>query len=224
MFKGSLSLTSISSSYKESFIEFALQKSALKFGSFVLKSGRTSPYFFNAGVFTSGDDMLKLGQFYAKSIVDSNLKFDMLFGPAYKGIPLVTTSAVALAREHQKNYGFCFNRKEIKAHGEGGNLVGENLEGRVLIIDDVITAGTAIREAIDIIERNNATVEGVAVLLDRKERGQTELSAIQELEKSYNIPVINIIDLDDLIDFLEKNQKFNTHLKQLHSYREQFGV
>jgi len=185
--------------YQRAFIELALESDVLRFGEFTLKSGRTSPYFFNAGLFNTGRALAKLGQYYANTIVDSGLKFDTLFGPAYKGIPLASTCAIALSEHHDRNVPYSFNRKEAKSHGEGGNLIGAPLKGRVLIIDDVITAGTAIRESMDIIEQARAEAAGVVIALNRMERGQGDLSAIQEIEASDNIPVISIVSLDELI-------------------------
>ena len=190
--------------YQRQFIEFALGKQVLKFGEFTLKSGRKSPYFFNAGLFNTGRDLALLGRFYAEALVDSGLEFDLLFGPAYKGIPIATTTAVALAEHHDLDLPYCFNRKEAKDHGEGGNLVGSALQGRVMLVDDVITAGTAIRESMEIIQANGATLAGVLISLDRQERGRGEISAIQEVERDYNCKVISIITLKDLIAYLEE--------------------
>jgi len=211
------------SDYKTDFINFALQKEVIRFGEFTLKSGRTSPYFFNAGLFNSGDDMLKLCHFYAKAIVAANIDFDILFGPAYKGIPLATGSAMMLLSHFNRLTPFCFNRKENKNHGEGGAIVGAPLKGKVLIIDDVITAGTAIREAINIIDHAGAQTAGVVVALDRQEKGQGQLSAIEELEQQYQIPVIAIIRLEDLANYL-KNQQNEAILKAINAYRKQYGI
>ncbi|MGL4545266.1 MAG: orotate phosphoribosyltransferase, partial [Plesiomonas sp.] len=190
--------------YQREFIEFALSKQVLKFGEFTLKSGRCSPYFFNAGLFNTGRDLALLGRFYAAALVDSGVEFDLLFGPAYKGIPIATTAAVALAEHHDRDVPYCFNRKEAKTHGEGGNLVGSPLLGRVMLVDDVITAGTAIRESMEIIAAQQATLAGVMIALNRMERGKGELSAIQEVERDYGCQVISIINLHDLITYLEE--------------------
>ena len=210
--------------YQKDFIEFAIKNDVLRFGEFTLKSGRVSPYFFNAGLFNSGEALTKLGQYYAAAIKDSKLKFDVLFGPAYKGIPLATTCAVALYEYQNINIPYSFNRKEAKAHGEGGNIVGAALTGDVLIIDDVITAGTAIREAMDIIAAANAKPAGVIIALDRQEKGTGELSAIQEVEQQYNIPVLSIIKLENLITYIESNPDFAQYLDKVTAYREQYGI
>ena len=200
-----------------------MAKGALKFGEFKLKSGRLSPYFFNAGAFTHGADLLALGRFYAQTIVNNQLDPDMLFGPAYKGIPLATATALILAQEHQRDLPYCFNRKEAKTHGEGGNLVGAPLAGKCLIIDDVITAGTAIREAIGIIS-NAAQPAGVLVALDRQERGNGPQSAIAEIESNYNIPVVSIINLDALVAFVEDSERYRQWFPAVTAYREQYGA
>ena len=171
--------------YQREFIEFALTKKVLRFGEFTLKSGRTSPYFFNAGLFNTGRDLARLGRFYAQALADSTIEFDLLFGPAYKGIPIATTTAVALADHHDMDIPYCFNRKEAKKHGEGGSLVGSPLEGKIMLVDDVITAGTAIRESMEIIKTHGAELSGVLIALDRQEKGQGELSAIQEVERDF---------------------------------------
>jgi len=209
--------------YQREFIELALAGEVLRFGEFRLKSGRLSPYFFNAGLFNTGKAVAALGRHYAAAIAASGLDFDMLFGPAYKGIPLVTTTAVALADAHDMDLPFAFNRKEAKAHGEGGLIVGAPLAGRVLIIDDVITAGTAIRESIDIIRAAGATPAGVALALDRQERGQGDLSAVQEVQQAFSIPVVHIITLADLIEHLERADR-PAELERLRNYRAQWGV
>jgi len=206
------------------FIEFALSRQVLKFGSFTLKSGRTSPYFFNAGLFNTGGDLAKLGRFYAAAIQDSGIAFDVLFGPAYKGIPIATTTAVALAEHHDRDVPYCFNRKEAKTHGEGGNLVGSALQGRILLVDDVITAGTAIRESMQIIQAQGAELAGVLIALDRQERGQAELSAIQEVERDFGTQVISIIGLNDLINYLQGKPELAAHLDAVTAYRAQYGV
>ncbi len=210
--------------YQKDFIEFAIKNDVLRFGEFTLKSGRISPYFFNAGLFNSGEALTKLGQYYAAAIKDSKLKFDVLFGPAYKGIPLATTCAVALYEHQNINIPYSFNRKEAKAHGEGGNIVGAALKGDVLIIDDVITAGTAIREAMDIIAAAEAKPAGVIIALDRQEKGTGELSAIQEVEQQYNIPVLSIIKLEHLISYIESNPDFAQYLDKVTAYRDQYGI
>ncbi len=210
--------------YQKAFIEFALSLNVLRFGEFTLKSGRTSPYFFNAGLFNSGRSLARLGQFYAEALVDSQIEYDVMFGPAYKGIPLAAVTTVALAEHHQQDVAYCFNRKEAKDHGEGGNIVGASLAGRVLIIDDVITAGTAIRESMQIIEQANATPAGVIIALDRQEKGIGDLSAIQEVEQQYDIPVLSIITLEHLIRYLEENPKMQAKLEAVRAYRKQYGV
>ncbi|MCF5502923.1 orotate phosphoribosyltransferase, partial [Pseudomonas syringae] len=176
--------------YQRDFIRFAIDRGVLRFGEFTLKSGRTSPYFFNAGLFNTGSALAQLGRFYAAAVAESGIRFDVLFGPAYKGIPLASATAVALAEHHGRDLPWCFNRKEAKAHGEGGSLVGSPLAGNVLIIDDVITAGTAIREVMQIIKDQDATAAGVLIALNRQERGNGELSAIQEVERDFGIPVV----------------------------------
>jgi orotate phosphoribosyltransferase len=211
-------------SYQKEFIEFALSRDVLRFGEFTLKSGRVSPYFFNAGLFNTGAALAKLGRYYAAAIADSNLDFDILFGPAYKGIPLASVTTVALAEHHQQDVPYCFNRKEAKTHGEGGNIVGAPLQGKVLIIDDVITAGTAIREAMQIIEAANAKPAGVIIALDRQERGQGNLSAIQEVEQQYDIPVLSIIKLEHLISYLENQPEMQQYLEAVRAYRKQYGI
>ena len=214
--------------FQRDFIEFALQRNVLRFGEFTLKSGRKSPYFFNAGLFNSGDALARLGRFYADAIVDAKLEFDVLFGPAYKGIPIATAAAVALAEHHEWDVPWCFNRKEAKDHGEGGSLVGAPLEGRVLIIDDVITAGTAIREVMSIIQQTSAKPAAVMVALDRQEKGKGELSAIQEVERDYGIPVLSIVNLAQLITYLEEkaahDSQWEPHLANIRAYREQYGI
>ncbi|RLT97034.1 orotate phosphoribosyltransferase [Ketobacter sp.] len=212
--------------YQREFIEFALSLDVLRFGEFTLKSGRKSPYFFNAGLFNTGLALAKLGRFYAAAIEDAGVAFDVLFGPAYKGIPIASATAVALADHHNKDLPWCFNRKEAKDHGEGGSLVGSPLTGKVLIIDDVITAGTAIREVMDIIGQTEASPAGVVVALDRQEKGKAERSAIQEVERDFGIPVISIINLNQLIDYMEEHASgaLAEHLPKVKAYREQFGV
>lgn len=211
--------------YQKDFINFALRQEVLRFGEFTLKSGRTSPYFFNAGLFNSGEALVALGKSYAQAIIDSGLAFDLLFGPAYKGIPLGSATAAMLAEHHQRPTPFAFNRKEVKAHGEGGQLVGANMQGkRVLIIDDVITAGTAIREVLPLIEEAGGVVAGVVIALNRQERGQGERSAIQEVEQDLNIPVISIIALDNVLDFVAQQPNLVQHLDAIKAYRQAYGV
>ncbi|ELA6608602.1 MULTISPECIES: orotate phosphoribosyltransferase [Vibrio] len=210
--------------YQREFIEFALEKEVLKFGEFTLKSGRKSPYFFNAGLFNTGRDLARLGRFYAAALADSGIEFDVLFGPAYKGIPIATTTAVALADHHDIDTPYCFNRKEAKDHGEGGNLVGSALEGRIMLVDDVITAGTAIRESMEIIKANGADLAGVLVAIDRQEKGKGELSAIQEVERDFGCAIISIVSLTDLVTFLEEKGKDKEHLEAVKAYRAEYGI
>jgi len=210
--------------YQREFIEFALEKQVLKFGEFTLKSGRKSPYFFNAGLFNSGRDLAKLGRYYAAALVDSTINYDVLFGPAYKGIPIASATAVQLAELHDQDVPWCFNRKEAKDHGEGGNLVGSPLKGRIMLVDDVITAGTAIRESMDLIHANGAELAGVLIALDRQEKGKGELSAIQEVQRDYNAPVIAIITLGDLISYLETQPEMAVYLEKVKEYRASYGV
>ena len=196
----------------------------MKFGDFTLKSGRKSPYFFNAGLFNSGRDLAKLGRFYAAALVDAGISYDVLFGPAYKGIPIASATAVQLAEVHDQDVPWCFNRKEAKDHGEGGNLVGSPLKGRIMLVDDVITAGTAIRESMDIIKANGAELAGVLIALDRQEKGKGELSAIQEVERDYQAQVIAIITLGDLIRYLEEKPEMADSLALVRAYRAQYGI
>jgi orotate phosphoribosyltransferase len=210
--------------YQRDFIRFAIDRGVLRFGEFTLKSGRTSPYFFNAGLFNSGSALAQLGRFYAAAIVDSAIGFDVLFGPAYKGIPLAATTAVALAEHHQMDMPWCFNRKEAKAHGEGGSLVGAPLQGNVLIIDDVITAGTAIREVMQIIQAAAASASGVLIALNRQERGNGELSAIQEVERDFGIPVVSIVSLEQVLEFLADDPQLKQYLPAVEAYRAQYGI
>ncbi|MBD1583420.1 orotate phosphoribosyltransferase [Pseudoalteromonas sp. S16_S37] len=210
--------------YQKEFIEFALEKQVLKFGEFTLKSGRTSPYFFNAGLFNTGRDLARLGRFYAAALEDAGIEYDVLFGPAYKGIPIATTTAVALADHYNKDVPYCFNRKEKKQHGEGGSLVGSALEGRIMLVDDVITAGTAIRESMEIIAAAGADLSGVLIALDRQEKGKAELSAIQEVERDFNTKVVSIVKLADLITYLEEQGSMGEHLAAVKAYRDQYGV
>ena len=209
--------------YQNDFVDFMLEIGALKFGEFTLKSGRVSPYFFNAGQFNQGNHLSQLGQFYAQAIEASGIKFDVLFGPAYKGIPLVAATAIALNDSFNRSVPYSFNRKEAKDHGEGGNIVGHPLEGDILIIDDVITAGTAIGEAKDIIDANGAKTKGVVVALDRQEKGKGELSAIQEVEQNFGITVVSIINLSHIVDYLKANNDKNI-ISRIESYRSQYGI
>ena len=210
--------------YKTQFIDNALESGALKFGQFRLKSGRVSPHFFNAGEFFQGKALAALGRCYAAAIIESGVEFDVLFGPAYKGITLVAATAVALAEHHNMDVKYCFNRKEAKSHGEGGILIGAPLEGRILIIDDVITAGTAIREVMTIVELAGGNAVGVVIGLDRKERGTSSKSAIQEVEKQFSIPVISIIDMDDILTFLKSQSDMKAVVKDIKTYRKEYGV
>lgn len=210
--------------YKKEFIALALELGVLRFGEFTLKSGRISPYFFNAGLFNTGYAAAKLGRYYAAAIAESGIDFDMIFGPAYKGIPLAALSAAALAEHQDIDVPFAFNRKEAKAHGEGGSIVGAPLQGRVLIVDDVITAGTAVREAYQIISATGANVAGLAISLDRQERGQGALSAVQELKQALGIPVVSIIRLNDLIEVLEESSDYAAFLDPVVAYRREYGV
>lgn len=209
--------------FRQEFIEFAVQKRVLLFGEFKTKAGRLSPYFFNSGLFNDGASLGRLGRFYAKAILAAQLDFDMLFGPAYKGIPLVAAIAIALA-ELGRNVPFAFNRKEAKDHGEGGRIVGAPLKGRVLIADDVISAGTSVRESVSLIRDQGATPCGVVIALDRQERGQGALSAVQEVERDYGMPVIAIATLDDLIAYLRRQPAHAADLARVLAYREQYGI
>lgn len=210
--------------YQQEFIEFAIKKDVLRFGEFTLKSGRKSPYFFNSGLFNDGDSLLRLGTFYANAVIHSQCEFTMLYGPAYKGIPLACSLAIALSQEHGISVPYCFNRKEAKDHGEGGSTLGAPLSGRVLIIDDVITAGTSVRESVKIITDAGATPAGVAIALDRQERGESELSAIQEIEGRHGIPVISIISLEILIEYLSEDVNRSQSLKLIKNYQEKYGI
>ncbi len=210
--------------YQKEFVELVLEIEVLKFGEFELKSGRISPYFFNSGLFNTGYAAAKLGHAYAGAVENIDFEFDMLFGPAYKGIPLVALTAAALAEHNDIDLPFCFNRKEAKDHGEGGALVGAPLNGRVLILDDVITAGTAVRDAIDIIQQAGGKPAGILIALDRQERGTGELSAVQEVQQAFEIPVVSILQLDDLIDHLETSEEFGDHLSAVQNYRRRYGI
>jgi len=209
--------------FRQEFIRFTIAQNVLRFGEFKTKAGRLSPYFFNAGLFCDGEALKQLAQFYAKAILAADLPFDMLFGPAYKGIPLVAAVSIALA-DAGRNVRYSFNRKEEKDHGEGGAVIGAPLSGRVLIVDDVISAGTSVRESVNLIRASNAIPCGVAIALDRMERGSGTLSAVQEVRASYNIPVISIATLDDLVRYLETDPQQARHLAAVGRYREQYGV
>jgi orotate phosphoribosyltransferase len=210
--------------YKTEFIEFAIQRKVLRFGEFTLKSGRISPYFFNAGLFNTGGDLAKLGRYYAAALQAANVDFDVLFGPAYKGIPIATTTAVALANDYKLDVPYCFNRKEAKTHGEGGSLVGSPLAGRIMLVDDVITAGTAIRESMQLIKQHDASLAGVLIALDRQERGQGELSAIQEVEHDFNTQVISIVTLADVVAYLSAKKTNADAVASINQYRETYGI
>lgn len=210
--------------YKQQFIEFALARQVLKFGEFTLKSGRVSPYFFNAGLFNQGADLARLGEFYAAALQDAGLQYDIIFGPAYKGIPIATAVSIALFNRFDINKPVCFNRKETKDHGEGGNLIGSPLRSKVLLVDDVITAGTAIRESMQIIQANEAQLSAVLIALNRQERGNGELSAIQEVERDYQCDVLSIIDFADLMAFIETQPEYQQYLPAMRAYREQYGI
>ncbi len=209
--------------FQQEFVEFAISHNVLRFGEFKTKTGRLSPYFFNTGLFNDGDSLRKIGQFYAKAILSAQLPFDMLFGPAYKGIPLVSAISIALS-EIGNNYPFCFNRKEVKDHGEGGSIIGLPLSGRVLIVDDVISAGVSIRETVDLIRASGAIPCGVIIALDRMERGSESLSAAQEVRQMYGIPVVSIINLDNLMSYLQDRDDLVLNLRAVQSYRAQYGV
>ncbi|WP_334471319.1 orotate phosphoribosyltransferase [Arsenophonus sp. PmNCSU2021_1] len=210
--------------YQREFIKLAMKKKALEFGEFTLKSGRKSPYFFNAGLFNTGKDLAALGHFYAQAFMDHNPTCDIIFGPAYKGIPIVTTMVVALSEDYHFDKPYCFNRKEVKKHGEGGELVGSPLKGNVVIVDDVITAGTAIKESAEIIKRHKAKLSAVILSLDRQEKGEKNLSAVQEIEKKFKCKVFSIITLNDLINYLSENPNMSTHLATMKAYRENYGI
>lgn len=211
--------------YKRGFIEFALDQDVLRFGEFDLKSGRKSPYFFNAGEFKTGGALARLGSYYAEALVGSGLQVDCLFGPAYKGIPLVAATSIAMANQHQIDIPYVFNRKEVKDHGEGGTLIGARLEGKVVIVDDVITAGTAIREVMSFFEeRPEATANAVLVAIDRQERGKGALSAIQEVERDFALKVLSVVTLDDIVQFLKEKEGYEQELNAIGSYRAQYGI
>lgn len=210
--------------YQSEFIEFTLRHDVLTFGEFTLKSGRKSPYFFNAGVFNTGERLGGLGRFYAAAVVDSDVQFDVMLGPAYKGIPIASATAVQLAALHDRDVPWCFNRKEAKDHGEGGVIVGSPLEGRVLVVDDVITSGAAIREVMELIDGAGATVAGILVALDRQECGRGELSAIQEVERDFGAPVVSIITFDQVIEYVQETGEHAEHLDAILTYRAEFGI
>ena len=209
--------------FKQAFLEFAIDRKVLLFGEFKTKAGRLSPYFFNAGLFNDGESLKKLGEYYAQAILDSGIAFDGLFGPAYKGIPLAATIAVALAGMG-RNVPYSYNRKEAKDHGEGGSIVGAPLTGRILIVDDVISAGTSVRESVELIKAAGATPCGVAIALDRKERGLGELSAVQEVSQQHGLPVVSIVDLDDLQAYLEGKSAWTDTRSAIGRYRQQYGA
>ena len=210
--------------YQLEFIEFAIQHKVLCFGEYTLKSGRLSPYFFNSGLFNDGKSLSRLGRFYASAIQAANIEYDMLFGPAYKGIPLASAVAMSLADIHNINVPYCFNRKEVKDHGEGGSTFGASLKGKTLIIDDVISAGTSVNLSVEIINQAGATTAGVAIALDRQERGEGELSAVQELEQRHQIKVISIVTLENMIEYLEKTPAMAENLDKIRQYRESYGA
>lgn len=209
--------------YQKQFIHYALDCGVLKFGEFQLKSGRLSPYFFNTGLFNTGAQLDKLGQFYAQTLLNACVAVDVLYGPAYKGIPLVSTTSIAYSRL-SRDIPFAFNRKEAKDHGEGGTLVGSPLQGNVWILDDVITAGTSVRESVDIIRGAGATVAGVVIALDRQEKGQNSMSAVQEVSQQFGIPVISIISLAEIIEFIAQDPDFSDKLAIISHYRQQYGI
>lgn len=209
--------------YQREFLTFALETGVLRFGDFTLKSGRRSPYFFNTGLFDSGARLARLGESYAQAITASGIEFDMLYGPAYKGIPLVASVAIALARDHGRDLPWAFNRKEAKLHAEGGSIVGHALEGRVLIVDDVISAGTSVRESVEIIGGANARAAGVAIALDRQERGQNERSAVDEVRARHGLAVVSIVQLETLCAYLAERGE-RDHLAAIEQYRRQYGA
>lgn len=210
--------------YQLEFIEFAIQYKVLCFGEYTLKSGRLSPYFFNSGLFNDGNSLSRLGRFYASAIQAANIEYDMLFGPAYKGIPLASAVAMSLADDHNINMPYCFNRKEVKDHGEGGSTFGAPLKGKIMIIDDVVSAGTSVNLSVEIINQAGATTAGVAIALDRQERGEGELSAVQEIEQRYQIEVISIVTLENIIEYLEKSPAMAENLDKIRRYRESYGA
>ena len=205
------------------FIDFALEKKVLQFGNFLTKAGRNSPYFFNLGAFNDGESLKRLGEFYANKIIDTKIEFDMIFGPAYKGIPLVSAASIALSNK-SKNIPYSFNRKEAKDHGEGGEIIGSSIKGNVLVIDDVISAGTSINESYKLIHNNGAKIAGVIVAIDRQEKGENTLSATQEIARKYSIPVISIINLEDIIKYLETTNGFSNELEFIRKYQNTYGI
>jgi len=209
--------------YQKEFIEFAIEKKVLRFGEFTLKSGRISPYFFNSGLFNDGKSLSELGKYYASAVKHASIVFDMIYGPAYKGIPLASTMAIAFQEQYQENYPFCFNRKEFKDHGEGGITFGADINGRVLIIDDVISAGTSIRESKELISSKGGSTVAAVVAVDRQERGEGPLSAIQEVEHIHNIQVISIVSLDNIISFLTAHGEMPEHLEAINGYKQEYG-
>jgi orotate phosphoribosyltransferase len=210
--------------YQKEFLDFAIDVGVLRFGEFTLKSGRVSPYFFNSGLFNTGASLARLGRYYAQAVMESGIEFDMIYGPAYKGIPLASTLAIALADQHNRDMPYCFNRKEAKTHGEGGVIVGADLKGRVLIIDDVISAGTSVRESVDIIKSSGATTAGVVIALDRQERGKGQTSAIQEVERDYGLAVASIVGLKELIEYLAGQDDMADSLASIRNYQQQYGI
>lgn len=211
-------------SYQKEFIKFAIEKNALRFGKFQLKSGRISPYFFNSGLFNDGESLSELGKFYAAAVEQAKLDFDLIYGPAYKGIPLASALSIALQEHYHVSYPFCFNRKEEKDHGEGGTTFGAEIRGRVLIVDDVISAGTSIDESINIINSKNGNVIGAVIAVDRQEKGRGAKSAIRELEQRHNIKVLSIIGLDKIIDYLSEDDELNDYSDAINAYQAKFGV
>ena len=210
--------------HQQTFIQLALSHHALKFGEFTLKSGRQSPYFFNVGQFNTGQALKTLGECYAQALIDSGMTFDSLFGPAYKGIPLACTTAIGMAAKNNQDVPYSFNRKEEKDHGEGGQIVGAPLKGKIVIVDDVITKGTAVRESFDIIAKSTATISGILVALDRQERGQGHRSATQEIQEEFKVKVHAIITFDDIIEYVNKSADFAKYKDSMHNYREQYGI
>ena len=209
--------------YQKEFIEFAIERKALCFGEYKLKSGRISPYFFNTGSFNDGESLAKLGRFYAEALHKAEIKFDMIYGPAYKGIPLASATAISFHEVFDNNYPFCFNRKEIKDHGEGGTIFGAEIHNRVIVIDDVISAGTSIKESIDVVHSKGGTVIGAIVAVNRQEQGEGKKSAIQEAQEKYKIKIISIVSLNDIISFISKNDNLKKHLEAINNYSMQYG-
>jgi orotate phosphoribosyltransferase len=210
--------------YQKAFIKFCLTNKIIQLGEFTLKSGRQSPYFFNAGLFNTGSKINALSNFYADAIIEAGFEFDVMFGPAYKGIPLVVSTAMALSNKTRKSIPFCFNRKEAKDHGEGGSLIGSALKGNILLIDDVMTAGTAVKESVEIIQAQEATLAGIIIAFDRQERGQRSVSATEEISKKYQIPVKSIIQFNDLIEYIKMDNYYTSFIKSLEAYRNEYGA